>query len=309
MRKKIILGIVILIALAAVGGAVYFAKNYAVIYTSFCGKHFERNDVTKIMHKYMDDEWEEQVLCTPSLKKFTKLESLWIYVNEDTNYEYLSEMNNLQELTIMYQGYVYYHETLPESDLETLPELPNLKKLTLLGALSGETNFALSDENKYNFSSIENLDISFFTDIDFNSLKHFKNLKKLYLHSMCSLSDMDCFSELQYLENAEFYVYLKEKVNDLFDLSGLKNNKNLKLLTVHNYYDEKFILKDTDCFSDLASIEELKIINISFENIDGLLKMKSLKNLNIDDDCLTEEQIEDLQSRGINVELVQRRSD
>ncbi|MDE6596914.1 MAG: hypothetical protein K2K44_13015, partial [Oscillospiraceae bacterium] len=85
MRKKIILGIVILIVLAAVGGVVYFEKNYTMIDTFFGGEHFERNDGTKIMHKYMDDEWEEHVLCTPSLKKFTKLESLWIDVNEDTN--------------------------------------------------------------------------------------------------------------------------------------------------------------------------------------------------------------------------------
>lgn len=302
MRKKIILGTVILIVLAAVGGAAYFEKNYTEIYTYFGGKHFERTDVTKIMHKYMDAEWEEQVLCTPNLKKFTKLESLWIDAyNEDINYEYLSEMSNLQELTVMYQGYVFHHETLHEFNFETLPELPNLKKLNLLGALSGETDFVLSDEYEYNFLSIENLEISYFTDVDFNSLKHFENLKKLRLHTMCSMSDMDCFSELQYLENAGFYVYLKE--NDLFDISGLKNNKNLKLLTVCNYYEEKYILKNTDCFSDLSSVEELDMTNISVENIDGLLKMKSLKKLNIDDDCLTEEQIEELQARGINVEI------
>ena len=133
-------------------------------------------------------------------------------------------------------------------------------------------------------------------------------MKKLYLQAVYLVADTECFSELQYLENAE--IHLNSKGMDLFDASVLKNNKNLKSLTVeYYYYGEKYILKNTDGFSDLASVEELEIENISFENINGLLKMKSLKNLNIDDDCLTKEQIEELQSRGINVELVQRRSD
>ena len=299
MRKKIIWGIFIL---AAIVGAVYLNKNFAVINSSvYYGKRIVNTNATKIKYGYysLGDEKDDFVYCTPSLKKFKKLESLNIFVNEDTNFKYLSQMSDLQELNLYYQ-FSYC------GMLENLPELSNLKKLIISGGGDGN-NFTLSDEYEYNFSSIENLRIEYCTSIDCDALKYFKNLKKLYLQAAYLLADMECFSELQYLENAEFQVHLKE--SDLFDLSGLKNNKNLKSLTVGNYYKEKYILKNTDCFSDLASVEELKIENISFENIDGLLKMKSLKNLNIDDDCLTEEQIEELQSRGINVELVQRRSD
>lgn len=288
MRKKIILGIVILAVI------VILFNNFAVVNTWACGKHIVNTNVTEIRHGYRGRGDKERVFCTPSLKKLKKLESLDIMVNEDTDYKYLSQMSELQELNLYYQ-FSYC------GMLENLPELSNLKKLIISGGGDGN-NFTLSDEYEYNFSSIENLRIEYCTSIDCDALKHFKNLKKLYLQAAYLLADMECFSELQYLESAEFYVHLKE--SDLFDLSGLKNNKNLKSLTVGNYYKEKYILKNTDCFSDLASVEELKIENISFENIDGLLKMKSLKNLNITDDCLTEKQIEELQSRGINVEIV-----
>lgn len=299
MRKKIILGIVILIVLAAVGGAVYFDKNYAVIKTWLYGKLIVNTNVTEIIYDDMGRGDREMVYCTPSLKKLKNLESLDIIVNEDTDYKYLSQMSDLQELNLFYERSYF-------GMLEDLPELPNLKKLIVAGGVK-KSNFTLSDEYEYNFSSIETLEIEFFTAIDYDALKHFKNLKKLDVYANCPLPDMDCLSELQYLENAEFHFYLEE--TDLFDISGLKNNKNLKSLDLCNYYEEEFILKNSDCFSELASVEELKIGNISFENIDGLLKMKSLKNLNVYDDCLTEEQIEELQSRGINVELVQRRSD
>lgn len=294
MRKKIILGTVILLILAAVGGAVYFNKNYAVIKTWLYGKLIVNTNVTEIIYDDMGRGDREMVYCTPNLKKLKKLESLDIMVNEDTDYKYLSQMSDLQELNLFYE-FSYC------GMLENLPELTNLKRLIISGGVK-RSNFTLSDEYEYNFSSIENLEISFFADIDFNSLKHFKNLKKLNVYANCPLPDMDCMSELQYLENAKFHFYLEE--TDLFDISGLKNNKNLKSLDLCNYYEEEFILKNTDCFSELSSVEELKIENISFENIDGLLKMKSLKKLNIDDDCLTEEQIKELQSRGINVEII-----
>lgn len=307
MRKKIILGTVILAAIIA---GIFLFNNLAVINSVVFGNRVVFTNITEINCGRYDRESKDSVYCTPSLKKLKKLESLIIFTSYDTDFKYLSQMNDLRELYIDYMfyvdDYIEYVETngtLPEFYLETLPELPNLKNLTLYGSWGGELDFALSDENKYNFSSIENLKIYYFTDIDFNSLKHFKNLKTLELHVMTPLSDMECFSELQYLETAEFCVYLKKE--DIVDLSGLKNNKNLKSLTVNNYYDDKFILKNTGCFSDLASVETLEMTNISVENTDGLLKMKSLKNLNVDNDCLTEKQIEELRSRGINVEIVQ----
>lgn len=175
MRKKIILGIVILAAI--VGGIVYFNMNYAVVDSWFGRKEIANTNVTKLMHQYHESEWEDWVYCTPSLKKFNGLKSLLLMVNEDTNFEYLSEMNALQELEIFYS-----HSYCGR--LETLPELPNLKRLFLLGGVKGENNFTLSEEYKYNFSSIEILEISFFTTIDCEALKHFENLSTLKIYSL-----------------------------------------------------------------------------------------------------------------------------
>lgn len=174
MRKKIILGIVILAVLAAVGGAVYFDKNYGEVYSIWVSDNYkERADVTKFDRSIFDYE-EDIVKCTPSLKKFTKLESLSVFIDFDGEADLgnLSEMNKLKELEIHYlEGY--------SGRLETLPELPNLKSLTLYaGCLKTPySTFKLADEN-YNFSNIETLTLDFAV-IDFDSLKYFENLKNL----------------------------------------------------------------------------------------------------------------------------------
>lgn len=190
MRKKIILGTVILLILAAVGGAVYFNKNYAVIHSWFTEKYILNTNVTKLTVKYDGDEWEDWVYCTPSLKKFAKLERLMIMADEETNYEYLSEMNSLQELEIYFSK--FYCE-----NLETLPELPNLKRLLILGGTRGENYFTLSDEYEYNFSDIETLEIEYFTTIDCDALKHFENLHTLRISALKNDLTEEQIEELQ----------------------------------------------------------------------------------------------------------------
>lgn len=57
MRKKIILGTVIFVVLAAaIVGAVYFNKNYAVVELKYGDKMAVRTDVTKILYK--NSEWD-----------------------------------------------------------------------------------------------------------------------------------------------------------------------------------------------------------------------------------------------------------
>ena len=100
MRKKIILGIVIFVILAAaIIGAVYFNMNYAVVERNHGDKMVVRTDVTEIKNKKYD--LETTVKCTPSLKKMTKLEKLWIIAEEDMDLSYLSEMKNLNTLIML----------------------------------------------------------------------------------------------------------------------------------------------------------------------------------------------------------------
>lgn len=173
MRKKIILGIVIL---AAIVGVVYFNINYAIV-EEYYGYHFAvRVDAARIFWKD-NSEWDESVRCTPSLKRLTKLEKLRLVADEDMDLNYLSEMKDLNELTIFY--YDSYNEC--NVRFETLPDLPNLKTLYLfdLKIKGYYTNFTLPDNVEYNFDSIETLWIDGNQYFDIDCLKHFKNLKKL----------------------------------------------------------------------------------------------------------------------------------
>ncbi|MEZ3453910.1 MAG: hypothetical protein K1W17_06020, partial [Oscillospiraceae bacterium] len=64
---------------------------------------------------------------------------------------------------------------------ETLPNLPNLKKLFLMDLkFEGyQTHFTLPDGIEYNFDSIETLVIYGNQYFDIDCLKHFKKLKNL----------------------------------------------------------------------------------------------------------------------------------
>lgn len=177
MRKKIILGVVILVVLAAViVGAVYFNKNYAIVESEYGTKRIVSIDVTKIPEENLP-KFDDVVKCTPSLKKLTKLESLTLVAEENMDLNYLSEMKNLNELAIDYFG--MYNEC--NVRFETLPDLPNLKELRLTDfkAEGYNTNFTLSDDVEYNFDSIEKLMIDGNQILDFECFKHFKNLKTL----------------------------------------------------------------------------------------------------------------------------------
>ena len=171
MRKKIILGIVIL---AAIVGAVYFNINYAIVEEYYGTKLIVSIDVTEIKDKKYN--LDESVKCTPSLRKLTKLEKLWLIAEENMDLSYLSEMKDLNELSIF-----YYMDNECKVKFGTLPDLPNLKKLWLcdLKYVGYQTHFTLPDDVEYNFDSIETLVILGNQYFDIDCLKHFKNLKTL----------------------------------------------------------------------------------------------------------------------------------
>ncbi|MDE5991951.1 MAG: hypothetical protein K2G87_02760 [Oscillospiraceae bacterium] len=174
VRKKIILGIVILVILAAASvRAVYFNKNYAVVEKQYGTKFAVHIDTERILREGYND-WDELVKCTPSLKKLTKLEKLELVAEENMDLNNLSEMKDLNELTIFYVDEYC-------GRLETLPELPNLKALWLcdLKYVGHQTHFTLPDDVEYNFDSIETLVILGNQYFDIDCLKHFKNLKTL----------------------------------------------------------------------------------------------------------------------------------
>lgn len=177
MRKKIILGTVIFVVLAAIVGAVYFNMNYAVVEFTHGKKYPISTDAVQIFHN--NQNVGTIAKCTPVLKKLTNLESLRLIAEEDMDLKYLSEMKNLNELSI------HYIDGNNECKIkfETLPDLPNLKKLYLVDFRYKENSvsFTLPDDVEYNFDSIETLMINGNQTLDFECLKHFKNLKLLQL--------------------------------------------------------------------------------------------------------------------------------
>ncbi|MDE7289371.1 MAG: hypothetical protein K2N71_07730 [Oscillospiraceae bacterium] len=179
MRKKIILGIVILAVLAAaIVGTVYFDKNYAIVESEYGTKRIVGIDVTKVSEENLP-KFDDVVRCTPSLKKLTKLESLTLVAEENIDLNNLSEMKNLNELSIIY----FNKSNECNVRFETLPDLPNLKELRLtdFNYKGYNTNFTLSDDVEYNFDSIEMFMIDGNQILDFECFKHFKNLKLLQI--------------------------------------------------------------------------------------------------------------------------------
>ena len=185
MLKKIILSIVIL---AAIIGAVYFNKNYAIVENGVIV--VVRTDAARILRKGYDD-WDETVKCTPSLKKLTKLEKLSLTADKNMDLNYLSEMKNLNELTIFYFDGYY-------GRLDTLPDLPSIKYLTLIGDVEHKNIFTFSDNKKYNFSNINTLELWLFDKIDINSLEQFENLNNIkILRSRKDIISEEQIEELQ----------------------------------------------------------------------------------------------------------------
>ena len=168
VRKKIILSIVILAA--AIVGTVYFNKNYAIVKVEY-GAIFVHTDAARILRIGFED-WDETVKCTSGLKKLTKLEKLQLRAEENMDLNYLSEMKDLNELTIFYfDGYC--------GRLDTLPDLPNIKYLRLIGDVEHKNIFTFSDNIEYNFSNINTLELWLFDEIDINALEHFEKLHNI----------------------------------------------------------------------------------------------------------------------------------
>lgn len=169
MRTKIIFIVImtaLILAVSAAAEVIYFNNNYAEIELRDGTIRSVRTDITSFS-QLENDNYTVYVKCTPSLKKFKNLEYLSLLADEETNFEYLFEMDKLCNLRIEYSdGYC--------GRLETLPELPNLNGLALID--NSENRFKLSAE-EYNFDGISIITLWDFKSVDSDSFKYFKNLR------------------------------------------------------------------------------------------------------------------------------------
>ena len=118
----------------------------------------------------------------------------------------------------------------------------------------------------------------FETDIDFSSIAS-KNVSKMELIS-CNIENLDMLKNCSSLKQLELYKGSYE---------GIQKNK------------DSYVLKDSAIFSELDSIVELDIQDLKIEDIKGFLMMDSLMKIHVNKDNMTQGQMDELESAGIQI--------
>lgn len=159
-----------------------------------------------------------------------------------------------------------------DDDLRYIPKLNNIKELAIACSEINNATFLNS------FEAIQKIHIVEST-VDFQDFSN-PSLKSLEIYS-CKIINFQMIGKVSSLENLEVYQ------------SNLSNqNEDM----VSNELD-------SEIFSGFDYISSLKISKMNIMDIGGFLKMKSLNNLEIDKECITEEQVAELKEAGITVEI------
>ena len=126
--------------------------------------------------------------------------------------------------------------------------------------------------------------------IDFNGIYDNK-IRTLYL----------LYCDVYNLENLNHYESLEE-----LDILGVDYNYATRTFITNNNFpvindNEKLILENTDVFSELDNIKNLRISQMTIKDINGILDMGNLKEIHVDREQISEEQKLALQNNGIKV--------
>lgn len=135
-------------------------------------------------------------------------------------------------------------------------------------------------DNSIFVNSLENIDVLFFhTSIDFQDISNETQIKSLQL----ILSNISNFEEIGKCQNVKRLEIYQCNFNDGNDLTGEQFNSTI--------------------LSEFDNVNSLKISGMEITDINGFLNMESLNSLRVDKDCITEEQVAELQEAGITVEM------
>lgn len=213
-----------------------------------------------------------------SLKGIEKLENLTsinIDSNNITDFSPLGEVKNLETVDIMSNG--------KANGLDSLSKLKKVKDLTLHSM--DETDLFFLEK----MTSLERLSLCYVNNSFDDSIGTLKNLKDLSLLDISRSYDTAFLSELDNLERLHMFgntvnadnLPKAKKLNDVFislcwfsDLSGLKDCKSLKTLTIYNCnssFDGKWL--------ENSGIEGLSLSCAEIENFDSFKTLKNLKQL------------------------------
>lgn len=148
---------------------------------------------------------------------------------------------------------------------------------------------SFSDTDIFGKFDCENTDC-FLCKIDFNGIYDNK-IRKLYL----------LYCDIYNLENLNHYESLEE-----LDILGVYINSETRSFNTNNSFpvindNGKLILENTDIFSELDNIKNLRISQMTIQDINGILDMDNLKEIHLDKDTISEEQKIALQNKNIQV--------
>ncbi len=178
--------------------------------------------------------------------------------------------------------------------LKRLKRIPQIKLLDLYGVSEDDSldyiNSAnISDALIIGFSDINNslfvnslgdIDLLFFqTNIDFQGVSSETHIDSLQLLS-CKISNLEEIGKCRSVKKLEFNEC---NINGSNEMTGDQFNSRI--------------------LSGFDHVDSLKISGMEITDITGFLNMKSLSSLQIDKECITEEQVTELQEAGISVEM------
>lgn len=245
---------------------------------------------TEHLWTFTDMVLPQGVTSLEDLSKFTKLTSLLIKDGKFENYSVLSELTELQELTIT-------GTPLNSQALSAIAQLPKLTALTLSNcSLSGINELAAA-------TGLIHLDLSKNMIGNLSALSYMPNLTYLFLSSNAitassleSLSGLGMLKELDLSHNSIEAVlplaqcpglYVLNLSNNLLSstldpetnewsqpLLGLEQLTELRVLSVSNN-----LLTDVSCLSQLTNLMDLNISKNQITDITHLSSLTELCNL------------------------------
>ena len=199
---------------------------------------------------------------------FKKLESLEISgVQKISNLRSLSELTNLKKISIEF----YYNSTEKIIDCNDLKELVNLEEIRLSAEsyLNLESITNLPNVKKLNLYSYWSSDNN--TTIDCEMIKNMYSLQELTL-SAYSIENIDSLSSLTNLTT----INLSPSYNNKIDCDKLKNIPNLEKITLTSDAE------NMDKLGEITTLKELSINNYyGIEEVSWIKNLTNLEKLNI----------------------------
>ncbi len=172
------------------------------------------------------------------------------------------------------------------------------------------------------FTKIETLSIEYY-DQD-NYIQHIssnKTLKDLliyfsdvedasFINTMSNIKLLHCLeTDIDFSKISSKYINTIELIScNIKNLDMLKNCSSLRKLELYKgSYEgmqkikDKYVLQDSSIFSEFDTISDLCIHDLEIQDISGFLNMESLKQINVSENSMTQDQISILESAGVQV--------